>query len=223
MVDLTQTVIPKSDQLNADDLIAGPRTITITRVSASDTPEQPVSVYFEGDNGKPWKPCKSMRRVLIAAWGPDASTFAGRSVTIYNDPEVQFGGMKTGGIRISHMTNLDKELKLALTATKARRAIYTVKPLAIQKPVMIDTEAAQEKARRAAEKGTEEFRRWWNSEEGVECRGPAKAIIAELQKTAADADADWQAPLPDPFADGTGSTPEEKAAFEAAIAEARNA
>lgn len=130
MVDLSMTVVPKSDQMNADDLIAGPRTITITRITASDTPEQPVSVYFEGDSGKPWKPCKSMRRVLIAAWGADASKFTGRSLTLYNDPEVQFGGMKLGGIRISHMSHLDGPLKLALTTTKSKRAMYSVKQLA---------------------------------------------------------------------------------------------
>ena len=142
MVDLSQTVAPKSDQLNADDLIAGPRTITVTRVTASDTPEQPVSVYFEGDNGKPWKPCKSMRRVLIAGWGVDASTFTGRSLTIYNDPDVTFGGMKTGGIRISHMSHMDGPLKLALTATKANRAMYTVQPLRVaQAPAMPEAEA----------------------------------------------------------------------------------
>ena len=129
MVDLSMTVVPKSDQMNADDLIAGPRTITITRITASDTPEQPVSVYFEGDSGKPWKPCKSMRRVLIAAWGADASKFTGRSLTLYNDPEVQFGGMKLGGIRISHMSHLDGPLKLALTTTKSKRAMYAVKQL----------------------------------------------------------------------------------------------
>lgn len=134
MVDLSKTVVPKSDQLNADSLIAGPMTVTITRVSASDTPEQPVSVYFEGDDGKPWKPCKSMRRVLIAAWGADASKFAGRQVTLYNDPDVQFGGMKLGGIRISHMSHLEGPLKLALTTTKSKRAIYSVKQLATRAP-----------------------------------------------------------------------------------------
>ena len=67
MVDMSQFVAPKSDQLNADDLIAGPRTIRIRGVRGTENPEQPVSVYFEGDDGKPYKPCKSMRRVMIAA------------------------------------------------------------------------------------------------------------------------------------------------------------
>ena len=44
--DMTVTIIPKSDQLNADDLIAGPRTISITRVAISPGAEQPVDVHY---------------------------------------------------------------------------------------------------------------------------------------------------------------------------------
>lgn len=132
--DMTLTVIPKSDQINADDLIGGPRTITITRMAIDPTSDQPVGVYFEGDNGKPYKACKSMRRVMIHAWGPDASKYAGQSMTIYRDPSVMFGGMQVGGIRISHMSGIDKPLTMALTATKAKRALFTVKPLVIAKP-----------------------------------------------------------------------------------------
>lgn len=134
MNDMTLTVVPKSDQINADDLIGGPRTITITRMAIDPTTEQPVSVFFDGDNGKPYKACKSMRRVMIRAWGPDASNYVGQSMTIYCDPNVMFGGMKVGGIRISHMTGLSETLNVALTATKAKRAIFTVRPLTIAKP-----------------------------------------------------------------------------------------
>lgn len=133
--DMTLTVVPKSDQINADDLIGGPRTITITRMAIDPTTEQPVSVFFEGDGGKPYKACKSMRRVMIRAWGPDASKYVGQSMTLYCDPNVMFGGMKVGGIRISHMTGLSETLNVALTATKAKRAIFTVRPLTIAKPV----------------------------------------------------------------------------------------
>lgn len=132
--DMTLTVIPKSDQINADDLIGGPRTITITRMAIDPTSDQPVAVYFQGDNNKPYKACKSMRRVMIHAWGPDASKYAGQSMTIYRDPSVMFGGMQVGGIRISHMSGIDKPLTMALTATKAKRAIFTVRPLTIAKP-----------------------------------------------------------------------------------------
>lgn len=129
-VDMTQFVIPKSDQLNADDLIGGPRTITVTAVKANEgSAEQPVSIFFDGDNGKPYKPCKSMRRVMVHVWGADAKNYIGRSMTLYCDPNVQFGGMKVGGIRISHMSHMEKAQTMALTATKSKRAPFTVQPL----------------------------------------------------------------------------------------------
>lgn len=68
-MNLADTIIPKSDQLNADDLITGSLTVKVTAVKGSSEPQQPVSIHYEGDNGKPYKPCKSMRRVLVSAWG----------------------------------------------------------------------------------------------------------------------------------------------------------
>ena len=133
-MDMSEFVAPKSDQLNADDLIAGPRVITITRVSGTGNADQPVAVYFEDDKGKPYKPCKSMRRVMISAWGADASQYVGRSMRIYRDPKVAFGGMEVGGIRISHMSDLERDMQMALTVTKAKRAPYVVKPLEAAKP-----------------------------------------------------------------------------------------
>jgi hypothetical protein len=128
MTDLAKTIIPKSDQLNADDLIAGPRTITITDVRGVDG-DQPIAVFFEGDNGKPYKPCKSMRRVMVHAWGADGNDFAGKRMTLRCDPDVQFGGIKVGGIRISHMSHIDREMVIPLTVTRAKRSPYSVKPL----------------------------------------------------------------------------------------------
>lgn len=124
-IDLSKTIAPKSDQLNADDLIGGPRTITVTsvRLAAED---QPVSIHFVGDEGKPYKPCKSMRRVLVKAWGPDGSKYAGRSMTLYMDETVRFGGAAVGGIRISHLSHIDRQVTMALTATRAKKVAYTV-------------------------------------------------------------------------------------------------
>jgi hypothetical protein len=127
-MDITPTLAPKSAQLNTDDLITGPRTITVTAVKAGNN-EQPVAIYFEGDDGKPWYPCKSMRRVLVAAWGADASQYVGRGITLFRDPEVQYGGIKVGGIRISHLSGLDCPLSIALTVTRQKRSPYRVEPL----------------------------------------------------------------------------------------------
>jgi len=127
-VSLRDTITPKSDQLNADDLIGTTRTVTVTKVTAASG-DQPVSVYFEGDNGKPYKPCKSMRRVLIFAWGDDGRDWVGRSMTLFCCPEVKFGGVKVGGIRISHLTNINGQLNMSLTTTRAKRAPFVVSEL----------------------------------------------------------------------------------------------
>jgi len=126
--DLTPVIAPKSDQLNADDLIAGPRTIRISRVTVGGG-EQPVSINFEGDGGKPYKPCKSMSRLLAYLWGPNADSYVGRSLTLYRDPKVKWAGIEVGGIRISHMSDIRGEATLALTVTKGNKKQFTVRPL----------------------------------------------------------------------------------------------
>lgn len=125
--DMTRVIEPKSDQINADDFMAGPKTFRIKGVSITPGSEQPVSIALE--DSKPWRPCKSMNRLLVAAWGSDAKEYAGRSVTLYRDPKVKWGGMEVGGIRVSHLSHIERDMVLALTMTKGKRAPYTVKPL----------------------------------------------------------------------------------------------
>jgi hypothetical protein len=130
MTDLSKTIEPKSDQLNSDDLISGPRTITVTSVKASpSSPEQPVSIHFDGDGGKPYKPCKSMRRVMVQLWGSDGAQYVGRSMTLYRDPKVKWGGIEVGGIRISHMSHIDGDTVLSVTESKAKRSPFRVRAL----------------------------------------------------------------------------------------------
>jgi hypothetical protein len=88
-----------------------------------------VNIELAEYPGKPFKPNKSMRRVLVAAWGADASTYAGNRVTLYCDPTVQFGNDTVGGTRISHMTGIDKPLKVPLLVKRGKSAVFTVQPL----------------------------------------------------------------------------------------------
>lgn len=122
---IADTIKPKSTQLNADDLIAGPMTVTILGVRRGSTREQPVIIDIDGGN-MPYMPCLSMRRVLIAAWGDDARVWVGRSVTLYCDPSVKFGGVALGGIRISHLGHIARDMSLMLTATRGKRLPFTV-------------------------------------------------------------------------------------------------
>lgn len=131
MNDMTAVIAPKSDQWNADDLIAGPMTITIREVRIRAGEEQPVSIYVDGSD-KAYRPCKSMSRALVQMWGPDASRYIGRSLTLYRDPKVRFGKDEVGGIRISHATHIDGPQKLMLTATRGQRKPFLVEPLQIE-------------------------------------------------------------------------------------------
>lgn len=130
MTSLLPTIEAKSDQLNAEDLIGGPRTIRVTGVKVSATEDQPVWIYFEGDNGKPFKPCKTVRRLLVRVWGDDSTAYAGRSMTIYLDQSVKYGGMAVGGIRVSHVSHIDAPKKFFLTETRGKKREVIVKPLA---------------------------------------------------------------------------------------------
>ena len=145
MNDMRAVIVPKSDQLNADDLLGGPITITITRVVIKPGTEQPVSMNYEGDNGKPYKPCKSMCRVMVSLWGPDANQYVGRSMTIFSDPKVLWGGMAVGGIRISHMSHIEGSSTMALTATKGSKKPFTVQPLRMDALATSDSSVAEDK------------------------------------------------------------------------------
>jgi len=125
---LRDTIVPKSDQLNADDLLAGPITVNVVGVKRGDTAEQPISIEIDGGR-QPYKPCKSMRRVMITAWGDDGRKWIGQSMTLYCDPDVKFGGVKVGGIRISHMTGIRGRVGVMLTTTRSKRAEYVVEEL----------------------------------------------------------------------------------------------
>lgn len=132
-VDMSRFIEAKSDQLNADDLIGAPRTITITRVTGSDG-DQPVSIFYEGDGGKPFKPCKTIRRVLMGVWGRDGNSYVGKAMTLYRDNSVTFGGLQVGGIRISHMSDIDKETTVVVMKSKGKKAGMKILPLASPRP-----------------------------------------------------------------------------------------
>jgi hypothetical protein len=140
-LDLTDSIAPKSDQLDAVELISGPRTFTIERVSAHNA-EQPFNFHLEGFP-RVWRPGKSMRRVIVAAWGSRAETYIGQRITLYCDPTVTFGNDITGGTRISHMSGIDKPLSVPLLVKRGKSATFTVKPLPAAKDWPAAIQAAE--------------------------------------------------------------------------------
>lgn len=159
MSDMTLTTEAKSDQLNFDSFPPGvSRTIKITRVDVKPGADQPCDVHFEGMNGRVYRPSKGMRRVMVHVWGKDSAAYVGNSMTLYGDPDVQFGGAKVGGIRISHMTGIQKPVTIALTATRANRKPFTVKPLVTTTEPEFDQEKLLNDSDVAANLGLEAYK-----------------------------------------------------------------
>lgn len=126
-MDLTESIAPRSDQVNADDLVGGPITYTIREVVQGKA-EQPFDFQLVETN-RAYRPSKTMRRVIVAAWGAEASKYAGRRLTLYREPSIKFGGQVVGGIRISHMSHIDEPTEVMAQVTRGKREKFTVQPI----------------------------------------------------------------------------------------------
>ena len=156
---LKDTIVPKSDQLNSDQLLGGPITITVTNVRRGSGDDQPVVIHYEGEAGRPYKPCLTMRKVLIFAWGEDGSRWAGRMLTLYNKRDVKWGGVEVGGIRISHMSHTEngKDVKLSLAVTRGKKEPVIIKYLDASDPLV----SARAGLDTAARNGMESLKAAW--------------------------------------------------------------
>ena len=130
--DVSFAIEAKSDQLNAVDIMGVEPVIKITGVKVTKS-EQPVSVSFSGDHGKPWKPSKGMLRILAGAWGRDSSLWVSKYVKVYFEPSVIYAGKEVGGIRIRSLSDIDKRgLNFSLTINRQKREPYPVPLLVVQ-------------------------------------------------------------------------------------------
>ena len=130
MADISMTLMSKSDQLNAADLVAGPVTVTVQSVDVKKRVDQPVTIHISGGL-QPYKPCLSMRRVLAVVWGKESIGWAGRSMKLFFHPPVMYGKEKTGGIRISHVDGIDTPVLIQIRESRHAVAVWTINPLTL--------------------------------------------------------------------------------------------
>ena len=178
--DISDTLAPNSDQLDAVDLLGGPQTFTITDVRRGKD-DQPVEVAL-AEFPRVWRPGKSMRRVLAACWGTDAKEYIGRRVTLYCDESVTFGADVVGGTRISHLSHLDKPRKIPLIVKRGKSATFTVQPL---KDAPKPTGPTPDDV--AACDDTDRLRAMWQTAT-PDVRNLIEARVAELNTKTADVD-----------------------------------
>lgn len=127
-MDLSTTIQARSDQLNADDLMGGPVTVTIQDVTEGNA-EQPANIHLAEYPGRAYRPSLSMRRLLVTVWGKDTTAYPGRRLTLYRNPKTKFGRDVVGGIEISHMSHIDRRATVMLTVTRGQKKPFHVDPL----------------------------------------------------------------------------------------------
>jgi len=186
--DISDTLAPKSDQLDAVDLLGGPQTFTITDVTRHNA-EQPINIHL-AEFPRVWRPGKSMRRVLAACWGTDAKAYVGRRVTLYCDETVKFGNDVVGGTRISHLSHIDKVRKVPLMVSRGKAASFTVQPLKEappQKPQSTPQSSQEPTAEEVAACTDQAVLRAMWQVSGEERRNQIEARVAELATGKTDA------------------------------------
>ena len=134
MVDVTKYTYSQGLQTNADDLVAAPRTVLVTAVTETGDAKQPLAVRYEGDSGKPFLPCLTMRKMIAAIWGAESEEWVGKSMTLFRDPSIKFGPDTPGGVRISHMSGIEKPVSVQLLEKRGKRRQYTIVPLDVTAP-----------------------------------------------------------------------------------------
>jgi hypothetical protein len=165
------TIEKKTDQLNYEDFLGGvTRIVTIAGVKAG-TKEQQYDIAIEGD-ARVWRPAVTVLKLLVAAWGDDATEWVGRRAMLYGDPTVRFGSSVVGGIRVSHVSHIDKPVTASLTETRGKRKSHTVEPLpdVVPAPSEADVNASTDVA---------QLRAWWKPNPNL--RAAIEGRVHELE------------------------------------------
>jgi hypothetical protein len=134
MANVSHAILAKSDQLNFDDFSGNKRIITITNVQVNAS-EQPISIFYDGHNGKPWKPSKGMIRLICEAYSDESNNWVGKSIELYGDSTVKWAGKEIGGIRISALSHIEKGgLTAFIALSRGKRRKQTIPLLVVEAP-----------------------------------------------------------------------------------------
>lgn len=166
-MDITNALAPKSDQLDAVDLLGSPpRVFTITDVSEGNA-EQPVQIRL-AEFPRVWRPSKGMLRVLAGCWGKETQAWAGRKVELYCDPDVMFGNDRVGGIRIRRLSHIDKRMSVPMIIKRGKGGSWNVDPIKDDTPAPL-TDSMIACATR------EQIKQWWSEHPGQRAALQARA------------------------------------------------
>lgn len=128
-MDISKTLLAKSDRLNAADLSGAPIVATIENVRQGDG-TKPVIIDLVGMNGRPWIPSLGMRRIIAKAWGTETNDWIGRLVKLVNNPEVVYAGQAVGGVEIIALSHIEKAFTVPKRVSQKKTVPHHVEVLA---------------------------------------------------------------------------------------------
>ena len=140
----------KSDQIDADNLIGGiTMDVTIKAVQRGPSNEQPLQLVLE-ETDKFYRPSKTYRRALIGCFGDEPANWIGKRLRLVRNPDTMFGGVKVGGVEVSH-ASIEAPMVFMLQAKRGKKSAVSIDVIpAPQKPTPMPQEV---KAKGAALRG----------------------------------------------------------------------
>lgn len=132
-VDIRAATKPKSDQLNYETFLTGPQTFTVSKVTPGDR-DHPVFIHMNECPATPYKPSKGMLKCIAQpdGWGDKSSQWVGKSITLYGDPTVIYGGVEVGGIKVAALSDINGDYETLISARRGVRKPHLIKRIVIQ-------------------------------------------------------------------------------------------
>lgn len=132
-VDIRAATKPKSDQLNYETFLTGPQTFTVSKVTPGDR-DHPVFIHMNECPATPYKPSKGMLKCIAQpdGWGDKSSQWVGKSITLYGDPTVIYGGVEVGGIKVAALSDINGDYETLISARRGVRKPHLIKKIVIQ-------------------------------------------------------------------------------------------
>ena len=123
--ELQQTAAAKSDQIDADNLIGGiTMDVTIKAVQRGPSNEQPLQLVLD-ETDKFYRPSKTFRRALIGCFGDEPANWIGKRLRLVRNPDTMFGGVKVGGIEVSH-ASIEAPVVFMLAAKRGKKSQVSI-------------------------------------------------------------------------------------------------
>lgn len=132
-VDIRAATKPKSDQLNYETFLTGSQTFTVSKVTPGDR-DHPVFIHMNECPATPYKPSKGMLKCIAQpdGWGDKSSQWVGKSITLYGDPTVIYGGVEVGGIKVAALSDISGDYETLISARRGVRKPHLIKKIVIQ-------------------------------------------------------------------------------------------